>query len=94
MSEPDDAALIKRRKRLLYQCHHRGTQEADLLIGGFATASLARLTTEQLDRFECLLDENDVDLVNWITGRSALPEDLKSDVFILLKNFKIGPVTQ
>jgi antitoxin CptB len=91
MTEPDDA-LAKRRKRLLYQSAHRGTQEADLLIGGFAARFLPTMTAAQLDLFERLLDENDVDLVNWITGRASAPAELQSEVFELLKNFKLHAV--
>jgi antitoxin CptB len=88
MTDLDDP-LATRRKRLLYQSRHRGTQEADLLIGGFATAHLAGLSATQLDTYERLLEESDVDLVNWLTGRTAAPVDVQSDVFDLLKNFKL-----
>ena len=33
-----------RRRRLLFRCWHRGTQEIDLLLGPFAETSLAGLT--------------------------------------------------
>ena len=88
---PDDP-LTHRRKRLLYQSRYRGTQEADLLIGGFAERHLFSLTAAQLDSYEKLLDESDVDLVNWLTGRSEPPEDLRSDVLMLLLNFKLPTV--
>lgn len=91
MSIPEDP-LANRRKRLLYQSRHRGTQEADLLIGGFAEQHLAGLSAEQLDTYERLLDESDVDLVNWLTGRAPAPEDVQSDVFNLLLNFKLYTV--
>ena len=84
-----DEALSNRRKRLLYQGSHRGTQEADLLIGGFAAQFLSTATSRQLDLFEQLLDESDVDLVNWITGRTPAPATLQNEVFELLKNFKL-----
>src|SRR6266478_5949658 len=45
-----------RRRRLLFRCWHNGTQEADLLLGSFAEASLASFDSNQLDRFEGLLD--------------------------------------
>ena len=88
MSNPEDP-LANRRKRLLYQSRHRGTQEADLLIGGFAEQHLAGLSAEQLDTYERLLDESDVDLVNGLTGRAEAPDDVQSDVFNLLINFKL-----
>lgn len=93
---PDDAGpedpLTNRRKRLLYQSRYRGTQEADLLIGGFADRHLSSLTAAQLDTYERLLDESDVDLVNWLTGRSEPPSDVHSDVLTLLLNFKLPTV--
>ena len=38
---------------------------------------------------ERLLDESDVDLVNWMTGRDQPPAALHSDILSLLLNFKI-----
>ena len=46
----DDAEI--RRKRLLFRCWHRGTQEIDLIFGSFAERSADQLSTVQLDRFE------------------------------------------
>jgi succinate dehydrogenase flavin-adding protein (antitoxin of CptAB toxin-antitoxin module) len=56
----DDADL--RRKRLLFRCWHRGTQEVDLIFGSFAEASLTSFSAAQLDRFEALLNCDDTDL--------------------------------
>ena len=63
-----------RRKRLLYRATHRGTKESDLIIGGFFTRMTADLSDAQVDEAEVLLEENDIDLVNWVTGREAVPE--------------------
>ncbi len=60
-----------RRKRLLFRCWHRGTQEIDLIFGSFAETSLTCFNTTQLDRFEALLDCDDTDLFDWVTGRST-----------------------
>src|ERR1700693_1113991 len=62
-----------RRKRLLFRSWHRGTQETDLLLGSFAENSLGGFDTAQLDRFEALLDSADVELFDWIAGRSLAP---------------------
>ena len=53
MSSPD--ADI-RRKRLLFRAWHRGTREADLILGSFAEAHLDAFDAAQLDRFEALLE--------------------------------------
>ena len=57
-----------RRRRLLFRCWHRGTQESDLILGPFAETSLACFDSSQLDRFEALLDCTDPDLFDWILG--------------------------
>jgi antitoxin CptB len=77
-----------RRKRLLYQSGHRGTKESDLLLGAFASANLPRFSEEQLDRYEALLDENDGDLFDWMTGRSLPPPEKMNDVLRLLLSFR------
>jgi antitoxin CptB len=63
----DDAEI--RRKRLLFRCWHRGTQEIDLIFGRFAESFLTGLSTVQLDRFEARLDCTDAELFDWVTGR-------------------------
>ncbi|TAL04552.1 MAG: succinate dehydrogenase assembly factor 2 [Rhodospirillaceae bacterium] len=63
-----------RRKRLLYRATHRGTKESDFIIGGFFTRVTADLSDTQVAEAEALLEENDIDLINWVTGREAVPE--------------------
>lgn len=77
-----------RRKRLLYQASHRGTQESDLVLGGFAQQHLGRFGPEELDRFEALINVTDADLMDWLAGRVEPPEALKGDVLDLMINFK------
>jgi antitoxin CptB len=77
-----------RRKRLLHQSRHRGTKEADLILGGFALANMASLTSEQFARFEALLEESDPDLMNWIGGQSAPPAAHDNDILKLIFSFK------
>ena len=76
----------KRRKRLYFQCHHRGSKESDLLLGGFARAHLSTLSEDQLDRLEALLANDDADIYGWLTGRLPIPETHDDDVMALLKN--------
>lgn len=87
MSEPLDI----RRKRLLFRSWHRGTRETDLLLGSFAEAHIAGLSEAQLDRYEALLENNDGDLFDWITGRAPAPPEQDSDVLRLLCQFRFRP---
>jgi antitoxin CptB len=75
-----------RRKRLLFHCWHRGTQEIDLIFGTFAETALTGFSTEQLDRFETLLDCDDTDLFDWVTGRRAPPLAHDHDVMRMLRS--------
>ncbi|MQA65458.1 MAG: succinate dehydrogenase assembly factor 2 [Alphaproteobacteria bacterium] len=80
--------LDTRRKRLLYQASHRGTQESDLVIGGFARAHLAAFGAGDLDRFEALISVTDADLMDWISGRAAPPPEYRGPVITLMIDFK------
>jgi antitoxin CptB len=55
-------------KRLAWRAHHRGTKEADLLIGGFFDAHHESWGAEERTRFEAMLDEQDVDIMAWAHG--------------------------
>lgn len=83
-----DEATEIRRKRLYFQSAHRGTKESDLLLGAFADAYLPSFTPAQLDAYEALLNENDGDIYDWMTGRWEPPPEKMSDVLQLLLDFK------
>ena len=60
-------------KRLRFRAWHRGTREADLLIGGFFDAQSDGWGEADLDWFEALLEEQDVDIMAWALGTAAPP---------------------
>ncbi|WP_114951718.1 succinate dehydrogenase assembly factor 2 [Sphingosinicella terrae] len=62
-----------RLKRLRFRAWHRGTREADLLIGGFFDFHHESWTDEDVDWFERLLEEQDVDIMAWAIGTAASP---------------------
>lgn len=78
-----------RLKRLMFRAHHMGMNENDLLFGRFAEAHLHGFTAEQLERFESLIAQSDMDLFNWVSGRQPTPPEFDHDVMALLKEFKI-----
>lgn len=78
------------RKRLLYRARHMGTNENDIFFGSFAEETLEKLSQEQLDRFETLLEVNDPDLFLWVTGAKPVPAEHDSDVLQLLKSFTLA----
>jgi antitoxin CptB len=63
-----------RLKRLRFRAWHRGTKEADLLIGGFFDRYGAQWDDAQMAWFEALLEEQDVDIMAWAIGTALPPE--------------------
>jgi antitoxin CptB len=61
-------------KRLHWRAHHRGTREADMLVGGFFDARHAGWTSADRALFARLLDEQDVDIMAWAHGTAEPPE--------------------
>lgn len=72
MSEtPED-----RLKRMRMRAWRRGTKEMDLVLGPYADAHLADMRPAELDLFDSVLAENDTDLLPWVLGQAAAPENL------------------
>lgn len=65
-----------RRKRVLYRANHRGTQEMDIIIGGFVTDLVEGFDHEMLDRIEALMDHEETDLQAWLMGQRNIPDDV------------------
>lgn len=63
-----------RLKRLKFRAWHRGTREADYMVGGFFDAHYAEWSAADMDWFEALLEEQDVDIIGWAMGTMAVPE--------------------
>ena len=80
-----------RRKRLLFRSWHRGTREADLLLGSFAEQQLAALSDAELDQYEELLANSDGPIMDWVTGRVTPPPEQDSEVLRRLMNFRYRP---
>jgi len=67
-----------RRRRLLFRANHRGTKEADLLIGRFVERHIAAFSEAELDELEAVLELLDVDLADWLSGRRPVPPECQS----------------
>lgn len=78
------------RKRLLYRARHMGTNENDIFFGSFAEETLDKLSNEQLDVFEKLLEVNDPDLFLWVTGAKPVPPEHDSEVLRMLQRFTLA----
>jgi antitoxin CptB len=63
-----------RLKRLRFRAWHRGTKEADLLIGGFFDRFSTGWSDAEIDWYETLLNEEDVEIMAWAIGTMPVPE--------------------
>ncbi|MHB1205981.1 MAG: succinate dehydrogenase assembly factor 2 [Rhodospirillaceae bacterium] len=70
-----------RRKRILYRATHRGTKEADFVVGGFFRETAAAIPDAKLDEADALLDVPDLDLMDWLMGRLPVPDDWRDTLF-------------
>ena len=61
-------------RALKYRAWHRGTREADMMIGGFFDAHHASWDTHERALFAALLTEQDVDIMAWAIGTRPVPE--------------------
>jgi antitoxin CptB len=61
-------------RRLHWRAHHRGTREADMLIGGFFDAHHAAWDAGDRALFSAMLEEQDVDIMAWAVGTAEPPE--------------------
>ncbi|MEZ5647728.1 MAG: succinate dehydrogenase assembly factor 2 [Alphaproteobacteria bacterium] len=77
------------RKRLIFRANHRGTKEADLLLGRFAERYVPEFTSEQLQQFDHLLTLSDPDIYDWVTGKNPIPSTHNTSVMALLASFRL-----
>lgn len=75
------------RRQLRFRAWHRGTREADLLLGPFADAFLPDCADAEMRDFARLLDAEDPDLWEWVTGKAASAAVQESPVFAALRRF-------
>jgi antitoxin CptB len=87
----ESGALDALRRKLGFRAWHRGTREADLLIGSFADRNLGGFDGAALAQFERLLAENDPDIHDWMTGRLPVPPEHDNQVTALLRQFRLSP---
>lgn len=62
-------------KRLAMRSMRRGIKEMDLILSAYADVTLAAMSEAELDAYEALLEENDQDLYQWVSGQIAAPAE-------------------
>ncbi len=81
-------------KRLRWRAHHRGTFEADLLVGGFFDAHHESWTAEDRAQFAEMLEEQDVDILAWASGTAQAPERYHGPMLDALQKLDYIPIAK
>jgi len=79
-------------KRLRFRAWHRGTREADLMIGGFFDAHHAAWSAAELDWFEALIEEQDVDIMGWAIGSIPCPPRWDGPMMATMRKVEYVPL--
>jgi len=87
VTERTSDGLDLRRRKLLFRCWHRGMREMDLIMGRFADSALAELSDDELADLERLIELPDRDLLAWVTGEVAVPNDVDTVLFRWMCDF-------
>ena len=72
-------------RALKYRAWHRGTREADMMIGGFFEAHHSSWNANERALFSELLDEQDVDIMAWALGTARPPERFEGPMMTALQ---------
>ena len=72
MSEPREHAI----KRMRMRSMRRGIKEMDIILSAFADDHLSDMTDAELGTYDSVLNENDQDLYQWVTGQRSPPAEL------------------
>lgn len=77
--------LAHRFARARFRAWHRGTREADFMIGGFFDTHHAGWSEAELAWFEALLDENETDVLAWALQAAEVPEKYAGPLMLALQ---------
>lgn len=87
---PSEAEL----KRLAWRAHHRGTKEADMLVGGFFDAHHAAWNSDDCALFDAMMEEQDVDIMAWAVGTAVPPERFHGPMLAALRKLDYIRIVQ
>jgi len=83
-----------RLKRLRFRAWHRGTKEADLLVGGFFDVHGEGWSDAEIAWFETFIEEQDVDIMGWAMNAQPVPVQFEGAMMTALKALDYIPVAR
>ena len=83
--------LATRKRRLQFRAWHRGTKEADILIGSFFDREQSAWGEAEVDWYEALMEEDDVDVMAWAIGTQPAPARYQGPIMAALQRLDYLP---
>lgn len=77
---PELLTFEGRKQRARFRAWHRGTREADYMMGGFYDRYHEGWGEAELDWFEALLEEDDVDVMAWALQSQPTPPRFQGEL--------------
>ncbi len=87
---PEGEDRETRVRRLKMRSIRRGIKEMDLILGGFSTEGLEKLSDDELSLYDRLLSESDHDLYAWCSGQARPPAEFASLLSVVVKGSGLG----
>lgn len=75
------------RKQLIYRSKQRGWLEVDLILGSWATDNVMKLSNDQLEKYEYILNQDTLDIYNSIIGRGKIDIKVENDVMTMIRDY-------
>lgn len=83
-----------RLRRLQFRAWHRGTKEADLMMGGFFDRYGTSWSEDEIAWFEVLLEEQDVDIMAWALGTQSIPARFEGPMMDAFRKLDFIPIAE
>ncbi|TMW69669.1 hypothetical protein Poli38472_001825 [Pythium oligandrum] len=85
--ETEISADEANRKRIIYRSKQRGWLEVDLLLGSWAAQNVMGLTAEELKQYEDILNQETIDIFNYISGKDVIPEEINTPIMKRIQEY-------
>ncbi len=67
-------------KKLIYKSNNRGCKETDIILGNFSNKYLLGFSDQEISQFELILDQTDADIMDWVNGKSEVPDTISKNM--------------
>ena len=72
-------------RKLHFRAQHRGTREADAIVGGYFDQHHANWSESEFAWFEEFMEEQDADIIGWATRTIAVPAQWQGPLMAALQ---------